>query len=252
MIVPLPFDGKGNQVGEPMGLEEGEISCRGFASLEGPGLEIAELDAKDGGLDGIESRVEADLVVMVLGLHAMDPQPSQGSAQEWVIGRHHPTIAEAAQVLGGVEAERGGLAEPAGPASLVGRTDRLGGILQHEQAVMPRDLVDRVHVGGLTVEMDRDDRTRLRRHGRLDLRRVDIVGVRLDVDEHRPGAGPPDRAGRGEERVRRRDHLVARRGFPSPSGATAGHRSPRRNRWRARRRNIPPAHSRAARLPAPG
>ena len=57
--------------------------------------------------------------------------------------------------------------------------------------------------------MDRDDRPRSRRDRRFDLRRVDVVGIGLDVDENRFGAGSPDRAGGGEERVRRRDHLIA-------------------------------------------
>ena len=44
----------------------------------------------------------------------------------------------------------------------------------------------------------------------LDLRRIDVVGLRVDVDEDRLGAGAGDRAGGGEEGVRRGDHFVAR------------------------------------------
>ena len=70
--------------------------------------------------------------------------------------------------------------------------------------------VDRAHLGGLAVKMDGDDRLGSRCDGRLDLRRVDVVGVGLDVHEDRPGTGPPDRARRGEEGVGRGDHLVSR------------------------------------------
>ena len=38
---------------------------------------------------------------------------------------------------------------------------------------------------------------------------VDVEGAGLDIDEHRPGADAHDAAGRGEERIRRRDHFVA-------------------------------------------
>src|SRR5262249_29767535 len=41
-------------------------------------------------------------------------------------------------------------------------------------------------------------------------RRVHIECVRLDVDEDRPRAQAPDRAGGGKEAIRRRDDLVAR------------------------------------------
>ena len=38
---------------------------------------------------------------------------------------------------------------------------------------------------------------------------IDIEGLRIDVGKDRPGAEPRDRAGRGEERETRQDHLVA-------------------------------------------
>ena len=40
--------------------------------------------------------------------------------------------------------------------------------------------------------------------------RVEIEGSRVDIDEHRRGAEPPHRAGRGEKRVRRQNHFIAR------------------------------------------
>ena len=40
--------------------------------------------------------------------------------------------------------------------------------------------------------------------------RVDVERDRIDVDEDRLGAQPPDRAGRGEERVAGQQHFVAR------------------------------------------
>ena len=56
-------------------------------------------------------------------------------------------------------------------------------------------------------EMDRQDRLRPRRD--LDLRRVEVERLRVDVDEHRRRARERDDVrGRGE-RVRGNDHLVA-------------------------------------------
>ena len=39
---------------------------------------------------------------------------------------------------------------------------------------------------------------------------IEVEGRGIDVDEHRPRAEPRDRAGGGEERIGRRDDLVAR------------------------------------------
>jgi hypothetical protein len=70
--------------------------------------------------------------------------------------------------------------------------------------------VDRVHVGGLPVEMDRDDPLRAGRDLLFDQGRIDVVGVRFDVHEHGLGPHPPDGPGCGEEGVRGGNHLVIR------------------------------------------
>ena len=60
----------------------------------------------------------------------------------------------------------------------------------------------------------------------------DVERLGVDVDEHRLGADVVDRPGRGEERERRRDDLVA----PARSPAPAAPAGARRCRWRSRRR----------------
>ena len=57
--------------------------------------------------------------------------------------------------------------------------------------------------------MDRNDRLRSRGDRGGSLSRVDIERRRIDIDEHGACAEPLDRTGRGEERVGRRDDLVA-------------------------------------------
>jgi hypothetical protein len=73
------------------------------------------------------------------------------------------------------------------------------------------DRSDRRHVGGLAVEVDRDDRLGARGDRGLDRGRVDVVGVGLDVHEDGLRTGAPDRAAGGEEGVRRGDDLIAGR-----------------------------------------
>ena len=53
-------------------------------------------------------------------------------------------------------------------AAVVFGAVRLGGVLDHDQAVLPGDLHDRVHVGRLAVEVDRHDGLGPRRDRRLD------------------------------------------------------------------------------------
>ena len=72
-----------------MGREEGVVSCGGLAARRVQVVEVAELDAEHGGLEGVEPGVEADLVVVILRLHAVDAQPGQLSAEDGVVGRHH-------------------------------------------------------------------------------------------------------------------------------------------------------------------
>ena len=61
----------------PSGLEEGLVALGGLAAAGRPGVEVPELDAEDGGLEGVEPGVDADLVVVILRLHAVDPEPGE-------------------------------------------------------------------------------------------------------------------------------------------------------------------------------
>ena len=58
--------------------------------------------------------------------------------------------------------------------------------------------------------MDRQDGLGSLPDGPFEQRGIHVVGVRLDVHEHRLRAQARDGAGRRKERVRHRDHLVSR------------------------------------------
>ena len=68
---------------------------------------------------------------------------------------------------------------------------------------------NRLHLGALAVEVDRQDGLGLLADPGLDARRVDVVGRRIDIDEYRLLRQAGNRAGGGEESVGRGDHLVA-------------------------------------------
>ena len=74
-------------------------------------------------------------------------------------------------------------------------------VLDHRESMPPRDVIDGVHLAGVAVEVDGHDRFDARRplDRGLDLARIDVEGVLLDVDEQRARALVLDDVdGRGE------------------------------------------------------
>src|SRR5439155_10711724 len=95
----------------------------------------------------------------------------------------------AGQVLGGLEGEGAHVPERTGAAPVVFTPVRMRGVLDDGQLVLPRDRYDRVHVAGHAADVDGDDRPRARRDRFLDLGRVDVEGLTIDVHENRGRVG---------------------------------------------------------------
>ena len=79
-------------------------------------VQRAELDAQQRGLQLVEARVVADLVVVVLDARAIVAQHPQPFGERRVVGGHGAAVAERAEVLARIEAPRHGVdhARPAG------------------------------------------------------------------------------------------------------------------------------------------
>jgi hypothetical protein len=170
---------------------------------------MRQLHAEDRRLDRVEPAVDADHLVVVPRLHAVDAEQFQRLRDVVAGGREEAAVAGAAEVLGRIEAEAADVTEAAGAAAMPGREDRLGGILDDGHAGPAGDGQQGVHVGRPAEEVHRDDRLAAAADLPLDVGRVDEVGRRVDVgeDRHRPEAGHG--AGRGEERVGGQHDLVA-------------------------------------------
>ena len=110
--------------------------------------------------------------------------------------------------VGHVGAEGGQVGQGAGRLTLVERAVGLGGVLHHEESVLFGDGVDGVHFGRFAHEVHRHDGPGTRRDGGLDLLRVDVEGLPLDVYEDRGEAGVEHGVAGGHERQGRDDHLV--------------------------------------------
>ena len=123
---------------------------------------------------------------------------------------HQSTLAVSTKILTGIEtedAEIGQVADP--PVSVLGAM-RLGRVLDHDQPVATGDFQDRIHVGGMPVEVHRQDGAGAPGDGLFDPRRIKRVGVRRDIDKHRRCTGIADGGHAGDKRVRRGDDFVTR------------------------------------------
>ncbi len=171
---------------------------------------MRQLDPQHRGLKRVEAPVPRQVLVVVLGPLAIVAHHPHLLGQLPVIRRERAGVAVSSQVLARIEAE--GAKRPDGPgaAPLVPGAVGLAGVLDHRQAVPGGDLEDRVHVGRLAVQVDGHDRPGAWRDGRFDQSRIDVVRARVDVDPDGRRAGERNCARAGDERSRRRDHLVAR------------------------------------------
>src|SRR5262249_10879928 len=153
------------------------------------------------GLQRIEPTVESYEVMIVPGLLTMVAEHFQLGCQVAVVGRDEPTVAEAAEVLGRIEAEAGGRADRAGADAVVFGPNRLARVFYDWNATGGAgDLLDLLHFGALAEEVDRDDRLRVRADFVEHVGRVDVERVGLDIGEHGLRAKPPHGTRRGEER----------------------------------------------------
>ncbi len=191
-------------------LERLGVEARRGTPLLVPAVQERQLPDQGKRLDGVEAGRVADQVVPVLRPLAVLPQRSDALGQRLVVRDERACVAECAQVLGGIEAERTCARRGAGSEAVSARAVRLGGVFQHEQTVPVRKRAHGPDVCQLAVEVHRKQEPGSRPDGRLG--RVDVevqVGL-AHVDGNRGGAGLHDRLERGDEGVRRHDHLVSR------------------------------------------
>ena len=139
--------------------------------------------------------------------HGVGPQGPQARREGVVVRRDHAALARRDH-LARVEAETGWIPGPAHRATPVGRAEGGSRILHHEKPTGARDGLDAVQVGGDAQLMDGHDGACPRCDRGLDAGRVEIVALRVDVDEDGRRAGMSYRIGRGDEAERRDDDLV--------------------------------------------
>src|SRR5271165_152249 len=118
--IALPLDRQADHFLQTMRSKQVTVAVGNIPAQAGPGIEVSQLDSEHGCLKRVEPRIETDLVVMVLGLHAVDAKSGDPPRELRMIRRDHAAVAKAPQVLGGIEAERGDVAERPGPGAMIG------------------------------------------------------------------------------------------------------------------------------------
>ena len=126
-----------------------------------------------------------------------------------LVGDDRTPVAERAEILRGVEAERARNTDRPDRAARGGRQMRLAAVFDEREMVACRDALERHHVGGLAVQMDRQDRSCPRPDGPLDGAGIEGQAIRIDVGEYRARPRHHDGERRVRGRERRRDDLVA-------------------------------------------
>ena len=157
-------------------------------------------DPEHRGLDGVEPRVVADQVEVLLVARAVEAEHPDPVGELGVVHRDETAVAESEQVLRREEAEGRGDARR---DSL--RAECLSRVLD-DRHVERAEIVDRRRP---SEEMDRHDRLRARGDPACDVGGVEVQRSRVDVGEDRGGADSRDRLGGGVEGEGRADHLVA-------------------------------------------
>jgi len=192
-------------VGQFLAVARGQLPSCGV-----PFVQVAQFDSQDCRLHAVQPAVVAGHGVVVLDGRAVVSGGLEPRGQVFVIGDDGSAVAHRSQVLAGVEAEAAGSSHAAGSAAFVTGSMCLGGVLNDQQAVLVGDGLNHLHLGRLAVQVYRQDRLGSGCDRRGKPTRIEVVCLRIVVDQNRGGPRVVNAQGRGDKRVRGGDDLVAR------------------------------------------
>ena len=120
-------------------------------------------------------------------------QPAYPRGQRLVARGDRAAVAQRAEVLGWIKAERAGGAETSDRLAGARCQVRLAAILDDGEIVAGCERTDRRHVRRLPVQVHRQQGRRAWRHRRRGRRRIDRETRGIDVGKHRTRTGHRDR-----------------------------------------------------------
>ena len=109
--------------------------------------------------------------------------------------QYQATALAGGDIFVGVKTDGDQIAGGADACTAPARTHGLRRILEHAQAVLTGDGVQRLASDRQTCQIHRQQHARARAQCALDQLRIDVARDRIDVDEHGPCAGAHDHVG---------------------------------------------------------
>ena len=191
-------------------------------TLLGVAAVVAEFDSEERGLKRVEPEIASDHFVVVFGLAAVGPQKAGALGEGIIVRNQKPSVTEAAEILGWEEAISTKVPDRSDRFPFILRSDRLGAIFNHGQAMGFGQGHHRIHVRTLSEEMDRNDSFRLRGDLGGGFDGIDIETDRTGIDKNGGGAYPGDAARSGEEGEGGDDDFIARSDAESHQGEENG------------------------------
>lgn len=195
--------GGGDGLGD-VGRQERRVLLAGL----GPAGQLGQLHPSDGSVDVSHAVVETNVLVGVTLLHALVAEHGSLTGDFRVRGGDHATLARG-HVLRRVEGESSKGAKSTDMLAVDAGSVGLGTILEDLETVLCGDRDNFGHVSRETIEVHRHDRGGLVGNRGLDGSRVEGKRDRVDVSEHRLGAGQGYRVAGSGESEGRDDDLVA-------------------------------------------
>ena len=125
-----------------------------------------------------------------------------------IVGRDRAGVGEGTEIFARIKTHAGGVAEGTRLFSVAAGAVGLRGVFEDEESVACGDGVDRLHVCGLSVEVDREKGLRARRDQRGEARGVEVVGQRIGLAGNGAGADVGDGEPRGDVAVGGDDHFI--------------------------------------------
>ena len=107
-----------------------------------------------------------------------------------------------------MEAQRGNVACVEDALAVHLHTEGMGGIVNHLQAILVGNVLDRLGIAWLAIYMHWHDGGGARSDGSLNLVGVEVASGRVDVHENRLATVPPDTMGGSHEAIRCGDDLA--------------------------------------------
>ena len=186
------------------------VAVRGPPPSFVPSCQPAQLGVEHHRLDGVEARVHADRVVLVLlfaAVGAKHPHPGRNV----VVVRHHRSgVPGGTEVLARIEARAGHPSQRAGEAAIARGALGLGGVFDNDRSAGCRNRHQLLNKSRLTEQVDGDDGLGPGCHSRSHPAGIDQQVLRVDVDGHRHRTDPAHCLGGCDERVGREDDFPAR------------------------------------------